>query len=58
MNMTMNAYESVGLVPLSLYLIRSDFLGGMCPDQTYNFAASMYVCFQADPQTFFKLTPH
>ena len=37
-NMTMNAYESVGLVPNSSYLVRSDVLGGMRPDQTYNFA--------------------
>ena len=28
----------VGLVPLSSYFIRSDVIGGMCPDQTYNFA--------------------
>ena len=38
MNMTMNAYESGGFVSLRSYFIRSDFLGGMCPDQTYNFA--------------------
>ena len=28
-NMTMNAYESVGLVPFISYLVRSDVLGGM-----------------------------
>ena len=34
----MIAYESVGLVPVSFYLVRSDVLGGMSPDQTNNFA--------------------
>ena len=38
--MTMKAYESGGLVPLSSYFIRSDVLGGMRPDQTYNFATN------------------
>ena len=40
-NMTMNAYESGGLVPLSSYFIRSDVLVGMRPDQTYNFATNV-----------------
>ena len=40
-NMTTNAYESGGLVPLSSYFIRSDVLVGMRPDQTYNFAANV-----------------
>ena len=31
-------HESVGLVPLSSYLVRLNVLGGMHPDQTYNFA--------------------
>ncbi len=34
----MDGYESLGLVPLSFYIVWSDVLGGMHPDQTYNFA--------------------
>ena len=38
MTMTMNSYESVGLLPLSAYLVRSDVLGGIHPDQIFIFA--------------------
>ena len=37
-NNTMNGSDSVGLLPTTSYLGITDVLGGMRPDQTYNFA--------------------
>ena len=39
--MTLNGYESVVLVPLGSYLVRSDVLGEIHLDQTFNFATNV-----------------
>ncbi len=57
MNMTMNAYESFGLVPLSSYLVRSYVLGGNALWPDLQFCRTLIII-QADPQPSFKNTFH
>ena len=57
MTMTMNAYESFGLVPLSFYLVRSYVLGGNALWPDLQFCRTLIII-QADPQPSFKNTFH